>query len=275
MTNFPRLGFPVIKFLPFLLSLVSASAHCFECLIEPAQTVELASPVTGLLADVTVKRADRISKGQILASLDSSAEKVAAEIARFKSLQEGPKQTAEYRIEFAQRKFNRRKAMAREQLMPAQERDDAEAEMRLGEAELLQANENRDLASLEYQQLSRQIELRSIRSPFEGVVLDQMAYPGEVVEPSSNRAIFRVAQLNPLKVRVIIPKDYFGKIVPEMAVEVVPESPAQGTFNAQIDSIDRLVDAASGSFVVMLSLPNPDLSIPAGIKCKANFKSTP
>jgi len=35
--------------------------------------------------------------------------------------------------------------------------------------------------------------------------------------------------------------------------------------------VDRMGDAASGTFGVRLSLPNPDNQIPAGLKCDLNF----
>jgi len=32
--------------------------------------------------------------------------------------------------------------------------------------------------------------------------------------------------------------------------------------------VDRVIDAASGTFGVRLDLPNPDLSIPGGLPCE-------
>jgi hypothetical protein len=76
-----------LKFLPVFFCLVSiSSSHAFNCLIEPNQTVDLGAPVTGLLDQVLVNRADRIVKGQILARLESRAEMAAMELARFKSV---------------------------------------------------------------------------------------------------------------------------------------------------------------------------------------------
>lgn len=197
-----------------LLSLFVPPAFAVDCLIEPTQTIELASPVTGLLDKVLVKRADRVAKGQIVATLESRAEHAAAELARFKSEQIGPTAMAENKIEFAKRKFSRRQAMTHEKLMPAQDRDDAEAELRLAESELKVATENRQLAKLEYQQQSSLLNLRTVRSPFDGVVVDQLAYPGEVVEPgSSKKAIVKLAQLDPLRVHVVLPKDAFAHLL--------------------------------------------------------------
>lgn len=264
-------------FLPVLLFWAfCARAFAFDCLIEPTQIVELGTPVTGLLDKVLVKRADRIGKGQVLASLESRAEIAASELARFKSEQVGPTRIAESKIEFSKRKFGRRQTMAREKLMSAQDSDDAEAELRLAEAELKVAGENRQIAKLEHQQQSALLNLRTIRSPFDGVVVDQMAYPGEVVEPGSNKkAILKVAQLDPLRIHVVLPKDAFGKVGAGESVEVQPEIPGKGRYTGKVKSVDRLIDAASGTFVVMLELPNPKLEIPAGIKCKANFSGLP
>lgn len=249
-----------------------AMAAAFDCLIEPAQMVEVASPVTGLLDKVLVRRGDRVAKGQVLASLESRAEQASAELARMKSDLVGPSRLAESKIEFAGRKFNRRRDMAAEKLMSAQDRDDAEAEHKQAESELLVAKENRQVARIEFQQQSSLLNLRTIRSPFDGVVVDQMLYPGEVVEPGgAKKGILRLAQLDPLRVRVILPMSAFGKLTRGMSAEVLPELPVQGKYSAKVSSVDRLVDAASGTFVAFLDMPNRKLDIPAGVKCRTTF----
>ncbi len=258
--------------LAFVFILYSSISNAADCLIEPTQIVDLASPVTGLLDKVLVKRADRVSKGMVVATLESRAEQAASELARFKSGQVGPTHMAENKIDFAKRKFGRRQVMTQEKLMAPQERDDAEAELRLAESELKVALESRHISKLEYQHQNSLLNLRTIRSPFDGVVVDVMAYPGEVVEPgSSKKNIVKVAQLDPLKIQVVLPKDLFGKVSAGMSVEVLPEIPAKGRYGAKVKSVDRLIDAASGTFVVLLELPNPKLEIPAGVKCKASF----
>lgn len=255
-----------------LCLLLSFSANAVDCLIEPTQIVDLASPVTGLLDKVSVRRADHVKKGQVLATLESRAEQAASELARFKSVQAGPSQMAENKIEFAKRKFARRQTMSNEQLMAVQDKDDAEAELRLAESELKVATENRQIARLEHQQQSSLLNLRTIRSPFDGVVVDVLAYPGEVVEPgATKKAVVKLAQLDPLRIQVVLPKSAFGKLAPGMPVNIVPEIPGKGHYAAKVRSVDRLIDAASGTFVVLLDLPNPKLEIPAGIKCKATF----
>ncbi len=257
--------------LGFLASGYAGSAT-FDCLIEPMQAVEIGSPVGGLLDKVQVRRGDKVAKGQVVASLESRAEQAATELARLRSEAAGPTKTAETRLEFSRRKFERRKEMADDKLMSAQDSDDAEAEYKLAEAELLVARENKQLARVEYQQQSSLLSLRTIRSPFDGVVADQLLYPGEVVEPGGARkTILKLAQLDPLRVHVILPMAVFGKIKRGMSAEVMPEAPIGGTYTAQVRIIDKLIDAASGTFAAFLEMRNPDLRVPAGVKCTAEF----
>lgn len=258
---------------PLLLACMlfqSSSVGAAACLIEPRQTIELASPVTGMLAQVQVVRGELVSKDQVLAVLDTRAEQAAADLARFRSEQRGPLEMAERKVAFSRLRFERRKAMAAERLIPEQERDDAEAELRLAESELKVAVEDRQSARLELAQHNVQLALRSLRSPFNGVVVAQLAYPGEVVEPgSAGKGVLKLAQLDPLRVHVVLPKEAFGSVKQGDLVEVIPELPATARYSARAVNVDRLIDAASGTFVVQLELPNTQLSIPAGVKCRA------
>jgi len=255
---------------------LQASAAAFDCLIEPMQAIDVSSPVVGLLERVHVRRGDRVSKGQIVATLESRAEQAAAELARFKSRATGPTLSAEGKIEFSQRKFQRRAQMTTEKLMSAQDRDDAEAEFKLAEAELQIAKENRQIAAIEHQQQTSLLNLRTQRSPFDGVVVDQLLYPGDVVEPTgSKKTILKLAQLDPLRVHVILPMAAFRKITQGMSAKVTLESPVGGTYSAKVKTVDKLIDAASGTFAVFLEMRNPDLTVPAGVKCKAEFPIGP
>ncbi len=254
------------------LACVPAWSASFDCLIEPTQAIDVGSPVAGLLDKVYVRRGDRVAAGQVLATLESQAEQAAAELARYKSQASGPTMTAESKIEFSKRKFQRRMQMAAEKLMSTQERDDAEAEYKLAEAELQVAKENKEVAHIEHKQQSGLLALRTIRSPFDGVVADQLLYPGEVVEPTGNKkTILKLAQLDPLRVHVILPMAAFRKVSLGMTAQVYPEMPIGGSYSAKVKIVDKLIDAASGTFAAFLEMRNPRLSIPVGVKCKAEF----
>lgn len=63
-----------------------------------------------------------------------------------------------------------------------------------------------------------------------------------------------------------------GKLKPGMSAEVAAEPPLSGRYQATVTIVDRVVDSASGTFGVRLDLPNPKGEIPAGVKCRVNFR---
>lgn len=244
-----------------------------ECLVEPMQSVEIRSPVVGLLEKVHVRRGDRVRKGQVIATLESNPERAAVELARFKSQMTGQVANAENKIEFSKRKFQRRRDMYADKLMSGQDKDDAEGELKLAESELHLATENKQLARIELRQQSSLLNLRTIRSPFDGIVVDQSLYPGEVVEPSADKKpIVKLAQIHPLRVHVILPIAQFNRIKPGMTTEIISEPPINGRYTGRVTIVDRMIDAASGTFGLFVELPNPKYEIPAGIKCQADFQ---
>jgi multidrug efflux pump subunit AcrA (membrane-fusion protein) len=85
--------------------------------------------------------------------------------------------------------------------------------------------------------------------------------------------ILTIAQIDPLRVEVILPSAMFGSIRPEMRAAVVPELREDQVQVASVTIVDRVIDAASGTFGVRLELPNPDHAIPGGLHCQVRFVS--
>ncbi len=73
---------------------------------------------------------------------------------------------------------------------------------------------------------------------------------------------------------MVAPIDLLGKITVGTRAEVIPEEPVGGVYEARVKVIDRVVDAASGTFGVRIELTNPRNRLPGGIKCKVRFHST-
>lgn len=247
-------------------------AQSFECLLQPKQTVEISSPVAGIVKSVAVRRGDTVKKGQVIATLESNVEQAAMEVARLRSQSTGSILSAQKKIEFAKVKFERLKYMAEQRLVSGQERDNAEAELRLAQAELKIAEENRQVAAREYTQQASLVSQRVLRSPFDGVVQDRLLSPGELTESSGvKKAILKLAQINPLRVNLILPEALFGRLKIGGNVKVQPQYQAAPELTAKVTQIDRMIDAASGTFTVFLEIPNPTLSIPAGMRCKVDL----
>lgn len=127
---------------------------------------------------------------------------------------------------------------------------------------------NRRLADLELQRTAAEVALRTIKSPINGVVVERFMHPGEF--PKQEK-ILKIAQIDPLRVEVYAPVSMLGKVAVGKTAFVTPEPPMTGDYAAKITVVDRVVDAASGTFGVRLDLPNRDLKLPAGLKCTIRF----
>jgi RND family efflux transporter MFP subunit len=256
-------------FCPAFAWAAGTSAPEFDCLIEPAQVVEIRSPVVGLLQTVHVRRGDTIRQNQILVTIESSVEQSAADAAQFRAQARGSIQFARAKATAAAEKAKRMTTLSKDAFISAQARDDALAELKLAEAELKNAEENSQLAKLEHKQALDQLNRRVIRSPFNGVVVEQHLFPGSLVDTADGKKpILKIAQTNPLTVHAILPYRLFPQIKRGMSARVTPEKPFAQERTVPIQTVDKVIDSAAGTFGVLLYLENDKQSLPSGIRCK-------
>jgi len=81
-----------------------------------------------------------------------------------------------------------------------------------------------------------------------------------------------VAQIDPLRVEVIVPAQMFGRILPGMTGTIVPELLQYGERTATVTIVDKVIDSASSTFGVRLELPNAEHQMPSGMKCLVRFE---
>jgi RND family efflux transporter MFP subunit len=240
----------------------------FDGLIEPHMTIKVGSPVTGTLATVDVERGDTVKKGQVLATLQSDVEKATMELARTRANMEASIKAKEARSAYSKRQQQRIEELYKKEALSFEKMDEAETNRKLSELDLLEAIENKRLAEMELKRAIEVVKRMKILSPVKGVVVERFLSPGEYIE---NQPVLELAQIDPLNVEVILPVDMLGTVREGMIAQVKPEAPMSGTYSAKVTIVDRVIDAASGTFGVRLEIPNPEHLIPPGLKCKVMF----
>lgn len=228
----------------------------------------VAFPVEGLVETVTVDRGDLVKAGQVLATLESSVERASVLLAAARAQVESAQKSSQVRLDFGVRRFVRTEEMYKKDLVPLKELDEAETAKVLAEVGVFEARENQKIAELDLERAKTALELRTLRSPVTGVVVERAVHPGEHTKQTP---VLKLAQIDPLRVEVIVPVAQLGRVAVGMHAEVTPEAPVNGVYQARVKVVDRVVDAASGTFGVRLELPNPDYRLPAGLKCKVRF----
>jgi RND family efflux transporter MFP subunit len=182
----------------------------------------------------------------------------------------GPLEASASRLDFAVKKEQRALELYKQKFVSAGALDEARTQRELAESELKEARENQKLNELEMQRAEEVVKLRTIRSPFNGVVVERYLTSGEFATSNVKNPILKLAEVDPLNVEVILPANLYGRIKTGARAKVTPEAPG-GDFTATVVLVDRVIDAASGTFGVRLELPNPGQHIPAGAKCHVKF----
>jgi multidrug efflux pump subunit AcrA (membrane-fusion protein) len=95
--------------------------------------------------------------------------------------------------------------------------------------------------------------------------------PGEYI--SQEASIVSIARIDPLNVEAFLPVRYYGLIKVGDSASVRPDDPVGGDRNAEVSVVDQVFDAASGTFGVRLKLPNPNNTVPAGLRCRVTFQA--
>lgn len=247
---------------------VRAEESRYECVVVPHSVLDLSSGVSGRLDIVHVERADRIAAGQVLAELESHVERATFKLASARASMHSEVHLRESRLEYDTRRQSRMDNLSLNRVASAQEVDDAERDAVLAGWQVKVAKDNLYLASLEAERAAAALELRSVTSPFDGVVVERFKSPGEYVD---EEPILRVARLDPLRVEVIIPIEQHARFRPGLGARVYPETDPDAPWRAHVTAVDAVGDPASGTFRARLELPNPDGKLLAGINCAATL----
>jgi RND family efflux transporter MFP subunit len=245
-----------------------AGPSTLDCIIEPFQVVAIGSPVTGLIEKVHVERSDLVEAGQILVELESTVERAAVALARSRSRMNGELEARQANHALGQRNRERAEKLFENNALSLELRETVETEAEVARLEVEQARDDKRLASLQLEQALAVLKRRTIHSPISGVVTERLMSAGERVEEET---ILKVARVDALRVEVILPAAMFGSIRPGMRASVVPEFPGDQVHVASVTIVDRVIDAASGTFGARLELPNLDQSIPGGLHCQVRF----
>jgi len=246
------------------------SGGAFDCIIEARQMVEIRSPVEGLIEKIHVERGDTVERGQVVVTLESGPERAALAVAKSRAEQAGAVKAAEAKLALAQQKESRAEKLSQQNFVSTNAVEEARTERSLAESELKVARENQRLAELETRRATEALNLRTIRSPIAGVVVERNMKTGELASTNVKEPIMRLAEIDPLNVEVILPASLYGAVKIGDHADVMPETP-KGTFDARVVVVDKVINAASGTFGVRLELPNAKQQLPAGARCKVRF----
>lgn len=251
------------------LAATAGANEALDCVMQPRSTIELGSPDEGIMDEVLVERGDLVEEGEVVARLDMRLEQLAVELARLRAQGNVDIRSGRAQLAFREREVERVAELRQSDMASQKDYDTAEIERRLAALQIERAELEHEVAQVEHERAQAMLARRVVHSPVDGVVVEVTMSPGEYAYEQA--PVMTIAEIDPLNVEVYVPIERYGTIATGMTGEVRPEDPIGGTYGAEVTVVDRVFDAASGTFGVRLALPNPDYELPAGVRCRVRF----
>lgn len=250
--------------------------------IRPIDQATLSTRVMGRIIQLSLESGDRFHKGDILARIDvmdmtaqTSQEQLGvaqaqAEVARSQatlSQLESQKLEAQAALRLAQINQSRMAqlqaegAVARSQLDEANTNlDEAKARVAQSEAGIQQAQAAITQSRAAVNQAESRVTSASVSesygtvvAPFDGVVVQKLAYEGEMAAPGT--VLLKVENPDRLQLEIAVPEENLQFVRVGQPVEVQVDA-ANQTLNATIGQIVPAADSNSRSFLVKIPLNN-------------------
>jgi RND family efflux transporter MFP subunit len=247
---------------------MAASTKPAGCLIEPEQVADVGSPVTGVIEDMQAALGDQVEAGQPLVRLRADVERANAGVALVRAQVDAEVKAAQANWDLAKQKVRRNQQLLEQSFVSAQAVEQATAEAEVAEQKLKLAQSQQKIYAREEAVALAQVGLRTLRSPIKGVVVERYSNLGERVE---DKPVMRIAAIDPLRVSLMVPIAQYGQVAVGNSLVIRPEMPGIEPVKATVTYVDKVVDAASNSFRVRLTLPNPGNRLPGGLRCKADL----
>ena len=241
-----------------------AVAPTIGCLISPNRIADIGSPVTGIVERISVDVGDMVRQGQTLVTLRSEVENAGERAAHARWSVDAEVRASEASLELARQRYQRARDLQAQGFFSPQAVEQALTEMRLAEQKLKQSTSQREVLATDLEVVRAQVNQRMVRAPFSGTIVERYRQPGERVE---DRPLLRLASLDPLRVDLLVPASRFGQYAVGNRLQLQPELAGVKPVTAEVTHVDRVIDGASNTFRVRLSLPNPQQRLPAGARC--------
>ena len=204
------------------------------------QNVLVYPEISGTLNRVYVKEGQKVTKGQLLASIDDGG--LSSQLAQMKT-----------QAALAQTTFERQKRLW---------------EQNIGsEIQYLEAKTSYEAQASVVKQMESQVAKSSIRAPFSGIIDDVIKDQGTVVSPGPGSEVFRIVNLSNMYIKVAVPESHLPNVTPGKNVHVY--FPVLGdSVSTKVGPTGNFINPGNRSFTAEIPVPSNDGKIKPNLTAK-------
>ena len=238
----------------------------------------VAAEVTAKVVQVVVREGMAVKKGDVLARLDSTLPDRDLAVARAKAA------TAQAWIgavgadlQDAERILNRDLRLPVGYVITEANLTKSEARVGTERALLKQAQDAYVAAEQDTKHAAEVLDQYTIRAPFDGIVVETDAQPGEMISPLSvggftRTGICTLVDMNSIEVDVDVNESFIGRVHPGMPVAAVLDAYPDWTIPASVIGIVPEANREKGTVQVRIALKKKDPRILPGMSVKVSFE---
>ena len=221
----------------------------------PIEQARLSGRATGVVSERRGEIGDRVKAGDVLVVID--APEIRQQLDRARAAVEQVKA----RLLLAELTLDRAQELVPKKFLPEQARDDRAANVAIAKADLA-------AAEAEVRRLEEVQGFQTIRSPFDGVIIERQVERGDRVTGdfgATGTFFYNVARLEQLRIEIDVPQSFALKVTPGTPAKFTFAEIPDRQFDAQVVRTSRSIDQTSGTMRAELVMANSDFSLPAGL----------
>jgi len=229
------------------------------------ERIEISPRFMGLVTWIGVKKGDNVTNGQVVVLLDDVEYKARLQQA------EGAVANAKAAFNKAELDQERVNQLARTDIASKEAQDNARIGLDSARAALKEVEGARDVAQT-------YVDWCTIKSPINGVVLEKLVDPNELVTPQSfggtrgpSTALIAVADPKDLQVEIDMNEADLSKVSLNQKCRVSPEAYADKTYEGYVAEIAPEANRAKGTLQIKVQIRNPDKFLTPELSAKVEF----
>ena len=241
----------------------------------------VSSKVTGRVLEVLIEEGMEVEEGQVMARLDDSNARVSLGLAEAElGAARAALNETEVRRDEAEVDLNRIRELVDRNVLSEAERDRAQAAFDSLVARIEQQRTQIEVAAQRVAVWQQEIDDRTIRAPFAGVVISKNAQPGEMISPLSAGGAFTrtgiatVVDMTSLEIEVDVNESYINRVRAGQAVEASLDAYSDWQIPAHVIAIVPTADRQRATVRVRIGFEELDPRILPDMGVKVAFRET-
>ncbi len=229
--------------------------------IMPVQQANIYSKVNGNIEKIYADIGDRVSKGQLLALIDTTIYSQNAKQAHGSFLQ------ASANLENAKLNYNRNKSLFKQNLIAQQDLDNSKTAYDVAHAQ-------EEAAGANYSNSLTQLSYCKVTAPFAGYITKRFLDPGAYVTSSTNSAsssLFTLMDIDNLKAMINLPEKDVPLIPQVRDVQVIADALPGKVFKAKLKKISEAVDLSTRTMAIEVDIDNTGKLLKPGMFATINI----